>query len=131
MFSFLKKPLVRRWTVALLALSWNAMTYFLIMEQMDPIAAQTLTEEYQHFIEIRPVWELAAANLTYLAGFLGIVILLVGRKEAAWAFGFSAIAAAITVIPTFVLGPVIIGFWMLMATVFAALFAWFAHRTLG
>jgi hypothetical protein len=128
MLTRFKTPLAKRIIVASLALLWNAMTYFLIMEQMDPVASQTLTDDYRTFIATRYTWELAAANLTYITGFVGIALLLLRRKEAVWAFGLSALTAAVTVIPTMIVAPLVIGLWMLAAALFAGLFARFAQR---
>ena len=131
MFAILKKPAVTLGLVAVVALIWNGMVYALIREQLDPVAAQTLTDDYRHFIDIRLIWELTAAHITYIAGLIGAVLLVVQRKEAAWAFALSTVAAAITVIPTFVLGPAIIGTIMLVVTIVAGLFTWFARRRFG
>lgn len=131
MFAILKKPAVTLGLVAVVALIWNGMVYALIREQLDPVAAQTLTDDYRHFIDIRPIWELTAAHITYIAGLIGAVLLVVQRKEAAWAFALSTVAAAITVISTFVLGPAIIGTIMLVVTIVAGLFTWFARRRFG
>ncbi|WP_170162649.1 hypothetical protein [Pacificibacter maritimus] len=82
----LRHPTVLICGVALTALAFNSMVYFLVREQMDPVAAMNLTDEYRHFIEIRPIWELFAANLTYVTGFLAVPFLLLRRKPAVWLF---------------------------------------------
>ena len=128
MRSIFQNPTARRLGIALAALVWNGMVFALIKEQMDPVAAQTLTDDYRDFIDIRPIWELAAANLTYVAGLLGALLMAANRRSAVWAFGLSTLAAAITVIPTFVLGPAIIGAIMVVVTLVAALFTWLARK---
>lgn len=130
MLAILKKPIVRLGAVALCALAINGMIYFLVQEQMDPVAAMTLTDDYRHFIDVRPTWELIAANVTYIAGLLAIPFLLLRRKPAVWLFGLSAFAAAVTVLPTFILGPFVIGAIMLVDAVLNALFTWFSIRAL-
>lgn len=128
MQSTLRDPNVHLYGVALVALALNAMVYFLVREQMDPVAALTLTDDYRHFIEIRPIWELIAANLTYVAGILAVPFLVLRRKPAVWLFAISTVAAAITLGPTFLLGPLVIGVIMLVVTLAAALFTWFSIR---
>ena len=130
MLTVLRHPIVLIGSVALVALAVNSMIYFLVREQMDPVAALTLTDDYRHFIEVRPIWELIAANVTYVAGFLAIPFLVFRRKPAVWLFGISAVAAGLTLPPTFILGPVVIGAIMLVATLFAVFFVWFARKML-
>lgn len=130
MLSILRHPNVLLCGVALAALIFNSMVHFLIREQMDPVAALTLTDEYRHFIEIRPTWELIAAHLTYVTGILAVPFLLLRRKSAVWLFAISAVAAGITLAPTFILGSFAIGVIMLIATLAAALFTWFSIKTL-
>lgn len=131
MLFILRHPNVLLCGVTLAALIFNSMVYFLVREQMDPVAALTLTDEYRHFIEIRPVWELIAANLTYVTGILAVPFLLLRRKPAVWLFAISAVAAGATLGPTFILGPFAIGVIMLIATLAAALFTWFSIKTLA
>lgn len=131
MLSILRHPIVQICGVALAALAVNSMIYFLVREQMDPVAALTLTDDYRHFIAIRPIWELIAAHVTYGAGILAIPFLLLRRKPAVWLFGISAIAAGITLAPTFILGPFAIGIIMLIAALAAALFTWFSARAVS
>jgi hypothetical protein len=128
MLSILKHPIVATCGVALCALGLNSMIYFLVQEQMDPVASQTLTDDYRHFIEVRPIWEFIAVHLTYIAGFLAIPFLLLRRKPSVWLFGISAAAAGLTLLPTFILGPFVIGIIMLIAALGAVLFTWFAVR---
>jgi len=130
MLTVLRHPIVLIGSVALVALAVNSMIYFLVREQMDPVAALTLTDDYRHFIEVRPIWELIAANVTYVAGFLAIPFLVFRRKPAVWLFGISAVAAGLTLPPTFILGPAVIGAIMLVATLFAVFFVWFARKML-
>ena len=130
MLAVLRHPIVLIGSVALVALAVNSMIYFLVREQMDPVAALTLTDDYRHFIEVRPIWELIAANVTYVAGFLAIPFLVFRRKPAVWLFGISAVAAGLTLPPTFILGPAVIGAIMLVATLFAVFFVWFARKML-
>lgn len=130
MLAVLRHPIVLIGSVALVALAVNSMIYFLVREQMDPVAALTLTDDYRQFIEVRPIWELIAANVTYVAGFLAIPFLVFRRKPAVWLFGISAVAAGLTLPPTFILGPAVIGAIMLVATLFAVFFVWFARKML-
>lgn len=128
MLSILRHPTVQVCGVALAALAFNSMVYFLIREQMDPVAALTLTDEYRHFIDIRPIWELIAAHLTYVTGILAVPFLLLRRKPAVWLFAISTVAAGVTLAPTFFLGPFVIGVIMLIVTLAAALFTWFSSK---
>lgn len=130
MLTVLRHPIVLIGSVALVALAVNSMIYFLVREQMDPVAALTLTDDYRHFIEVRPIWELIAANVTYAAGLSAIPFLVLRRKPAVWLFGISAVAAGLTLPPTFILGPFVIGAIMLVATLFAVFFVWFARKML-
>lgn len=130
MLAISRKPILLICGVALAVLAVNSIVYFLVREQMDPVAALTLTDEYQHFIAVRPIWELIAANLTYVTGILAIPFLLLRRKPAVWLFVISTIAAGITLAPTFILGPFVIGVIMLIATLCAAFFTWFSIKAL-
>lgn len=124
----LKHPFLHICAVALCALAINGMIYFLVREQLDPVASLTLTDDYRYFIEVRPFWELIAAQGTYIAGFLAIPFLMLRLRPAVWLFALSAIAAVVTLPPTFILGPAIIGGIMLFAAISAILFTWFSVK---
>lgn len=128
------------WIVAILALLWNlaGLAMFWMELQMTPEQLAQLPEGQRAVHEAMPKWIWGVDALAVVAGTLGSILLLTGRKLALPVYWVSLVAVVVLFGYCFVVADMIalVGLAQavtmpLLVTVIAALLVWFARRSIA
>ena len=119
------------WVVGFIALLWSAMgafDYFMTQTRNEAYMSNFTPEQLEFFYGL-PAWTVACWAIGVWGEVLGVVLLLLRRKLAIWAFAASLAGVVVTMLQNFVLDdglavmgdPVSLGFTFLVIAVAVAL----------
>jgi len=96
------------WTIAVVALLWNALGVFAfaIQPAFNPDAMQQLNAEQRALVESTPLWAMIAYGVAVFGGLAGAIALLLRRKIAALLFGASLLGVIVQFAHAFIFASV-------------------------
>ncbi len=122
----------RFWTIAAVALIWNAMGVINFFVQMNPDVLSAYRESERAIVEGRPAWATGGFAIAVFGGALGCLLLLLRKSAAYYLFIASLLGVIVTITHTlgldidFGLGE-ILGI-ILMPLVVAAFLIWYSKQ---
>ncbi len=118
------------WIVGAVALTWNLMSVWNFLGQMNPGSLAAYPEAARTLVEDRPAWSTAAFAIAAFGGGLGCLLLLLRNSAAYYLFIASLIGVIVTTGQT--LGSTSdVPIWMgsLMSVALGAFLIWYSKRS--
>ena len=118
------------WTIAAVALIWNAMGVMNFFGQMNADVLAAMPESHRAIVEGRPAWATGAFAIAVFGGALGSLLLLLRNSAASYLFIASLLGVIVQMIPHLGMAGSLslfeISMMILMPPVVAAFLVWYS-----